>query len=71
MKYAPVTNATAQGFVKKSLEFASSANTSEVSSAVQLLEEYEKDFQLHRLYDMLPKPVEQQLVLEDRDGSAT
>ena len=39
MEYAPVTNATAQGSVKKSLEFASSANTSEVSSAVQLLEE--------------------------------
>ena len=32
---------------------------------------YDNDLKLQRLYDRLPKPVEQQLVLEDRYGSAT
>ena len=32
---------------------------------------YDNDLKLQRLYDILPKPIEQQLVLEDRDGSAT
>ena len=53
-----------------------------MSSAIQLLEElvrkyeehtdkkYENDFQLQRLHDILPKPIGQQLVLEDKDGSA-
>ena len=31
----------------------------------------DKDLKLQRLYGVLPKPIEQQLVLEDRDGSAT
>ena len=45
----------------------------------ELVREYEEhrdkkndnDLKLQRLYDILPKPIEQQLVLEDRDGSAT
>ena len=54
-----------------------------MSSATQILEElvrkyqehrdkkYDNDLKLQRLYDILPKPIEQQLVLEERNGSAT
>ena len=54
-----------------------------MSSAIQMLEElvrkyeehrdrkYDHGLKLQRLYDILPKPIEPQLVLEDRDGSAT
>ena len=77
------TSASAQGFMKKSLEIPRAKNTSDVSSAIQMLEElvrkyeehrdkkYGNDLKLHRIYDILPKPIEQQLVLWDRDGSAT
>ena len=83
MEYGPVTSATAQGFMKKSLENPRAKTTSDVSSAVQLLEElvrkyeehrdkeYDHDLKLQRLCEQLPKPIERQLVLEDRDGSAT
>ena len=42
MQYAPVTSATAQGFMKKSLEIPGAQTTSDVSSAVHILEELEK-----------------------------
>ena len=83
MEYAPVTSATAQGVTKKSLEILRAKTTSGVSSARQMLEElvrkyeehrdkkYDNDLKLQRLYDILPKLAEQQLLLEDRDGSAT
>ena len=73
MEYAPVTSSTAPGFMKKSLEIPRAKNTSEVSCAIQVLDELMRkyDWKLQRLYDMLPEPIEQQLVLEDRDGSAT
>ena len=83
MQYAPVTSATAQGFMKKSLEIPGAKTTSDVSSAVHILEElvrkyeehrdkkYDNDLKLQTLYDTLPEPIEQQFVLEDRDGSAT
>ena len=32
---------------------------------------YDNDLKLQRLYNKLPKPIKQQLVLEERDGSAT
>ena len=79
----PVTSATAQGFMKKSLENPRAKTTSDVSSAIQMLEELVRNYEEHRdkkydnylkwqmLYDILPKPIEQQLVLEDRDGPAT
>ena len=79
----PVTSATAQGFMKKSLENPRAKTTSDVSSAIQMLEELVWNYEEHRdkkydnylkwqmLYDILPKPIEQQLVLEDRDGPAT
>ena len=41
---------------------------SDVGSSIQMLEEL---VQLQRLYDIQPKPIEQQLLLEDRNGSAT
>ena len=41
---------------------------SDVGSSIQMLEELVK---LQRLYDIQPKPIEQQLVLEHRGGSAT
>ena len=31
----------------------------------------DNDLKLQRLYDTLPKPIDQQLALEDRGGSAT
>ena len=83
MEYAPVTSATAEGFMMKSLETPRAKTTSDASSAIQMLEElvrkyeehrdkkYDKDLKLQRLYYKLPKPNEQQLVLEDRDRSAT
>ena len=83
MEYAPVTNATAQRFMKKSLEFPRSKTTSDASSAIQMLEElvqkceehrdneYDNDLKLQRLYEKLPEQIEHQLVLEDTDGSAT
>ena len=58
-------------------------NSSEMSSAIQMLEEllrkyeehkdktYDNDLKLQKLYDILLKPIEQQLVLKDSDGSAT
>ena len=54
-----------------------------MSSAMLMLEElvrkyeehrdkkYDNDLKLQRLYDILPKAIEQQLVLEERNGSAT
>ena len=78
-----VTSATAQGFMKMSLEIPRAKTTSDVSSAIQMLEElvrkceehrdkkYDNDLKLQRLYDILPKPIEQQSVLEDTDESAT
>ena len=83
MEHALVTSATGQGFVKKSLEIPRAKTTSDASSAIQMLEElvrkYEEhrvkqndhDLKLPRLSDILPKPIEHQSVLEDRDGSAT
>ena len=80
MEYAPVTSATAQGFMKKSLEIPRAKTTSDVSSAIQMLEElvrkyeehrdkkYDNDLKLQSLFEKLPKPIEQQLVLEGRDG---
>ena len=82
MEYAPVTSATAQGFMKKSLEIPRAKTTSDMSSAIQMLEElirkyegrrgkkYDNQLKLQRLYDILPKRIEQQLVLKDREGSA-
>ena len=32
---------------------------------------YDNDLKLQRPYEILPRPIEQQLVLKDRDGSAT
>ena len=58
-------SATAQGFMKKSLEIHRAKNTLEVSGAIQMLEElvrkyeehrekkYDNDFKLQRLYDIL------------------
>ena len=83
MVYAPVTSATAQGFMKKSLKIPRAKTSSDVSSAILMLEElvrmyedhrvkkYDNDLKLQRFYEILPKPIEQQLVLEDSDGSAT
>ena len=77
-EHAPVTSATAQGFMKKSLEIARANTTEDVSSAIQMLEDlvreyeehrdkkYDNDLKLQRLYDILPKPTEEQVVLEDR-----
>ena len=57
--------------------------TADVSSAIQMLEKlvrkYEEhsdklgdnDLELQTLHDFLPKPITQQLVLEERDGTAT
>ena len=39
VEYAPVTSATAQGFMKKSLDIPRAKTTSDVSSAIQMLEE--------------------------------
>ena len=78
-----MTSATTQGFMKKSLEIPRAKTTSDVNSAVQMLEDlvrkheehrdkkYDNDLRLQRFCDTLPKPIEQQLVLEDRYGSAT
>ena len=83
MEYAPLTSATAHGFMNKCQEIPRAKTTSDVSSAIRMLEElvrkneehrdkkYDNDLKLQRLYDKLPKPIEQLLVLEDRDGSAT
>ena len=83
MEYAPVTSARAQGFMKTSLEIPRAKTTSDVISAKQMLEElvrnyeehrdkkYDNDLKLQRLYDILSKLIEQQLVLEDRNRSAT
>ena len=83
MVYAPVTSATAEGFMKKSLEIPRAKTTADMSSAVQMLEElvrkygghrekiYDNDLKVQRFHDSLPKSIEQQLVLEKRDGSAT
>ena len=68
MEYTPVTSATARGFMKKSLEISRAETASDVGSSIQMLEELVK---LQRLYDIQPKPIEQQLLLEDRNGSAT
>ena len=78
MEYATVTGATAQGFMKRSLDILRAK-----TCAIQMLEElvrkyeepkdkkYDNDLKLQRLYDILPTPIEQRLVLEHRDGSAT
>ena len=83
MEYAPVTSATVLGFMRKSLEIPRAKTTAYVSSAMQMLQEllrkyeehrdkkYDNDLKLQRLYDILRKPMEKQLVLEERDGSAT
>ena len=63
-----MTSATAQGFMKKSLEIPRAETASDVGSSIQMLEEL---VMLQRLYDIQPKPVEQQLLLEDISGSAT
>ena len=68
MEYTPVTSASARGFMKKSLEIPRAETASDVGSSIQMLEEL---VQLQRLYDIQPKPIEQQLLLEDRNGSAT
>ena len=74
MEYALVTSATAQGFTRKSLEIPRAKTTSDVRSATQMLEDllrkyeedrdkkYDNDLELQRLHDVLPKPIEQQLV---------
>ena len=66
---------------EESVDVPKANTTSDVSSAFQRLEEllrkceehrenkYDNELKLQRLYDILPKPIEQQLVLEDRDGS--
>ena len=71
MECAPVTSATAQGFMKKSLEMPRAKTSADVSSVIQLLEEVvrkykehrdnkcDNDLKLQRLYDFLPKPIEQ------------
>ena len=48
MLYAPVTSATAQGFMKKSLEIPRAKTTSDVSSAVHILEELVRKYEEHR-----------------------
>ena len=60
MEHSPVTSATAQRFMKKSLEIPRAETESDVGSSIQMLEELVK---LQRLYDIQPKPIEQQLVL--------
>ena len=46
--YAPVTSATAQGFMKKSLESPRAKTTAEASSAIQMLEELVRKHEEHR-----------------------
>ena len=67
-EYAPVISATAQGFMKRSLEIPRAKTTADVSSAIQMLEQmvreyeeyrdkkYDNDLKLQRPYDILPKP---------------
>ena len=53
---------------KRTTQRRRAKTTADVSSAIQMLEKLVR--KLQRLYDILPKPIEQQLVLEDGDGSA-
>ena len=63
--------------MKKSLEIPRAKATMQMLE--ELVKKYEKhrdkkydnDLKWQRLYDFLPKPIEPQLVLEDRDRSAT
>ena len=75
MEYAPATSATAQRFMKKSLEIRRAKTTSDVRSAEEYAEhrdkKYDNDWNFQRLYDILPNPIEPELVLEDRNGSET
>ena len=69
--------------MKRSLEIPRGKTASDVSSATQILEElvrkyqehtdkkYDNDLKLQGVYDIQPKQIEQQLLLEDRNGSAT
>ena len=69
--------------MKKSLQIPRAKTTSDVSSAIQMLGElvrkyeerrdkkYDNDLKLKRLRDILPKPIEQHLVLVNKDGSLT
>ena len=69
--------------MKKSLGILRAKTTSDVSSAIQIIEELvrkykehrdkkcDNDLKLQRFFDIFSKPIEQQLVVEDRDGSAT
>ena len=74
-----MTRATAQGCMQASLEITRAKTTADVISVIQMLElvrkygehrdkKYDNDLKLQRLDDMLPKPIEQLLVLEDRTG---
>ena len=47
MDYAPVTSATAQGFMKKSLVIPSAKMTAGVSSTIQMLEELKREYEEH------------------------
>ena len=69
--------------MNRSLEIPRAKTASDVSSATQILEElvrkyqehrdkkYDNDLKLQGVYDIQPKQIEQQLLLEDRNGSAT
>ena len=48
MEHAPVTSATAQGFMKKSLEIPRAKTTQDVSSAIQMLEGLVRKYEEHR-----------------------
>ena len=43
LEYTPVTSATAQGFMKKSLEIPRAETASDVGSSIQMLEELVKN----------------------------
>ena len=47
-KNVPVTSATAQGFMERSLEIPRAKTTSDVSSAIQILEELVRKYEEHR-----------------------
>ena len=65
---------------EESLEIPRGKTTSDVSGAIQMLEElvrkyekhrdrkYDTDLKVQRLYERFPKPIEQQVALKDRDG---
>ena len=69
--------------MKNSLEITRAKNSSDVIRAREMLVElvrkyekqrnkkYENDLKTQMFSNILPKPIQQQLVLEDGDGSAT